>query len=190
VSEPAAPTAPTVPSPTPPSGRAQALIQALQLQPHPEGGWYREIYRATDTVQPAHGRGERSTLTSVDFLLRAGERSAWHRVAADEAWHLLEGDALRLWLVSPDLQQVQAVALGPVDGTGRRPRHVVPAMWWQAAEPINSAESAHTATDAGFSYVGATVGPGFDFADFTFGRDDAALCEALRQHRSDALRLL
>ena len=94
---------------------------------------------------------------------------------------------LRLWLLSPDLLQVQVVALGPVDGTGRRPRHVVPAMWWQATEPINSADSA---TDAGFSYVGATVGPGFDFADFTFGRDDSALCEALRQRRSDALRLL
>ena len=178
---------PPAPHQDAPSGRAQALIQALQLQPHPEGGWYREIYRAADTVQPAHGRGARSTLTSIDFLLRAGERSAWHRVAADEAWHLLEGDALRLWLVSPDLQQLQVVELGPVDGTGRRPRQVVPAMWWQAAEPI---KREHTPADAGFSYVGATVGPGFDFADFTFGRDDPALCGALRQRRADALRLL
>ena len=101
---------------------AAALIARLNLARHPEGGWYREIYRAADTVRPAHGRGQRSTLTSIDFLLRAGERSAWHRVAADEAWHLLEGDALRLWLVSPDLQQVQALELGPANSTGRRPK--------------------------------------------------------------------
>ena len=73
----------------PASGRAQALIANLQLAPHPEGGWYREIFRGAGQVRPVDARGPaRHTLTSIDFLLLAGQCSAWHRVAADEAWHL------------------------------------------------------------------------------------------------------
>jgi predicted cupin superfamily sugar epimerase len=171
--------------PQPPGSRAQALITALQLAPHPEGGWYREIFRSADTVRPADGRGPRSVLTSIDFLLCDGERSAWHRVAADEVWHLLEGGPLRLWLAPPDLSRVEVVDLGPPDDHGRRPRHVVPAMWWQAAQPLTD-----RGQPAGFAYVGATVAPGFDFADFRFGRDDAALCEALQRLQPEALPLL
>jgi hypothetical protein len=164
-----------------PVGRAAELIATLQLAPHPEGGWYREIFRGAGEVQPAGGGAARNTLTSIDFLLQAGQCSAWHRVAADEAWHLLEGGPLRLWLLPPDLGRVEFVDLAPVDGQGRRPRHVVPANWWQAAEPLPGAD---------FAYVGATVGPGFDFADFSFGRDDAAMCSALRHLAPDVLRLL
>ena len=168
-----------------PAGRAQALISTLQLAPHPEGGWYREVFRSTATVQPADGRGERSVLTSIDFVLVAGDRSAWHRVAADEVWHLLEGGPLRLWLVPPDLSRVELVELGAADGCGRRPCHVVPAMWWQAAQPLTEAGQ-----PAAFAYVGATVAPGFDIADFSFGRDDTGLCEALQRLRPEALDLL
>jgi hypothetical protein len=186
--------------------RAQALIAALQLAPHPEGGWYREHFRSADAVRPAGCATPRSALTSIDFLLAAGERSAWHRVAADEAWHLLEGGPLRLWLAPPDLDRIEWVDLAPADAQGRRPRHVVPAMWWQAAELVGPppgdqpddqpddqlgdqpGDAAGQA--AGFAYVGATVGPGFDFADFSFGRDHPALAAALRRLRPDALRLL
>ncbi len=185
------------------NGRAQALIDGLALSPHPEGGWYREIFRGAGQVRPVNAvedsidvtRPVRHTLTSIDFLLLTGQCSAWHRVAADEAWHLLEGGPLRLWLVAPDLGEVVHVDLAPVDGLGRRPRHVVPAMWWQAAEPLIAATQlaatgAEGADESGFAYVGATVGPGFDFADFTFGRDDPALQRALQALRPDALRLL
>ena len=181
----------------PASGRAQALITALQLAPHPEGGWYREVFRGAGQVRPAGASGpSRNTLTSIDFLLLAGQCSAWHRVAADEAWHLLEGGPLRLWLAPPDLGRVFPVDLAPADATGRRPRHVVPAMWWQAAEPLAEPAGpavqpgAGSADDRGFAYVGATVGPGFDFADFTFGRDDPALRQALQALQPDTLRLL
>ena len=163
--------------------RAQALIQTLQLAPHPEGGWYREIFRSADALTPADGRGPRQALTSIDFLLRSGERSAWHRVASDEAWHLLEGGPLRLWLLPPTLDRVQVLDLAPVDGSGRCPRAVVPAHWWQAAEPLDTAA-------AGFAYVGATVGPGFDFADFAFGRDEPALVAALQRLQPGLARLL
>lgn len=162
-----------------PADRAAALRQALQLQPHPEGGDFREWFRSAAGVRAGDGRPPRSALTSIDFLLERGQFSAWHRVASDEAWHLLEGGPLRLWLLSPDLLQLTHVDLAPVDEAGHAPRHVVPAHWWQAAEPLGA-----------FAYVGATVGPGFDFADFSFGRADAAVRAALQQAAPGLQRLL
>jgi len=169
---------PPVP-PVPPDSRAAELIQLLGLSAHPEGGWFREIHRSAQGVQPADARSPRAGLTSIDFLLAPGEHSAWHRVRSAEAWHLLEGGPLRLWLVPPSLDSVQCVLLAP-PGQGGLPRHVVPADWWQAAEPAPG----HMA------WVGATVGPGFDFADFTFGRDDDALRATLAQQAPDLTRLL
>jgi predicted cupin superfamily sugar epimerase len=160
------------------SPRAQALVAQLGLRPHPEGGHYAELFRSTLLVQAADARPPRPALSSIDFLLAAGEFSAWHRVASDEAWHLLEGAALRLWLAPPDLAAFTAVDLAPASAA-TRPRHLVPAGWWQAAEPLGD-----------FAYVGATVGPGFDFADFTFGRDHAALCSALQRTAPELRRLL
>ncbi len=145
-----------------PETRAQALVRTLHLQPHPEGGWYREVFRSPDAVQPGDGRPARAALTTIDFLLERGQFSAWHRVLSDEVWHLLEGDGLTLWTLSPDLHTLAQVDLG--GRTHGKRRHVVPAHWWQAAEPVGD-----------FAYVGATVGPGFDFADFAFGREDAGL---------------
>jgi predicted cupin superfamily sugar epimerase len=151
------------------------LIRTLALSPHPEGGWYREIFRSPEQVQPADGRAPRAALTSIDFLLTRGQQSAWHRVRSDEAWHLLEGGPLCLWLLPPAGGVLQRVELA----AGGSRRHVVPADWWQAAEPLG-----------GFAYVGATVGPGFDFADFSFGRDDADLCQTLKQQAPELQRLL
>lgn len=171
------------PNPTPATGqasddRAAGLIATLGLRTHPEGGHYAEVFRSDRRVQPADTRAARAALTTIDFLLRAGQCSAWHRVRSDEVWHLLEGDGLRLWLAPPDLSVFSAVDLGAVAGT-RRPRHVVPADWWQAAEALGA-----------FAYVGATVGPGFEFEDFRFGRDDAALCAALAAQAPALQRLL
>lgn len=147
------------------TARAAELVQMLQLQPHPEGGFYREVFRSAASVQPDDARPPRSALTTIDFLLARGQFSAWHRVASDEVWHLLEGGPLRLWLMPPEANRVSSVELGAADGM-RVPRHVVPAHWWQAAEPLGD-----------FAYVGATVGPGFDFGDFSFLRG-----EPLAQH--------
>jgi predicted cupin superfamily sugar epimerase len=155
--------------------RAAELVQALQLAPHPEGGWYRELFRSTSIVQPTDARPARAALTSIDFLLVQGQFSAWHRVRSDEAWHLLEGESLTLWLLPPVGGTAQQVVLSAA--THRA--HVVPAGWWQAAEPGGE-----------LAYVGATVGPGFDFADFSFGRDDAGLRSVLQAKRPDLLRLL
>ena len=158
--------------------RAAELVATLQLQPHPEGGFYHEVFRSPHEVQPADRRSPRSAITTIDFLLGAGQFSAWHRVASDEVWHLLEGGGLRLWLMPPALDRIEQVTLGPVD---RRhvPRHVVPAHWWQASEPLGD-----------YAYVAATVGPGFDFADFDFLRDAAAASAAVQQLQPELARLL
>ena len=162
-----------------PGDRVTELIRLLKLLPHPEGGHFREVFRSTDVVTPANGRPARSALTTIDFLLACGQFSAWHRVRSPEAWHLLEGGPLRLWLMSPDLDALQAFTLGPVDGLGSAPRHVVPAQWWQAAEPLGD-----------YAYAGATVGPGFDFADFSFLRSDSSASARLVVLRPDLQRLL
>lgn len=160
------------------STRAAELIAALQLQPHPEGGHYREIFRAPQAIDPRDGRPQRSALTSIDFLLQRGQFSAWHRVESDEAWHLLEGGPLRLWLMPPKLDRIESVVLAPV-GARSTPRHVVPARWWQAAEPLRE-----------FAYCAATVAPGFEFADFAFGRDADEVRAALERLDESLLRLL
>jgi predicted cupin superfamily sugar epimerase/ubiquinone/menaquinone biosynthesis C-methylase UbiE len=152
--------------------RAAFLIAALRLKPHPEGGHYAEVFRSPDRVQTP--RGERSALTTIDFMLVHGEFSAWHRVVSDEAWHLLEGGPLLLHVVAADFSHVETVELG---ATTRR--HVVPAGAWQAAE-----------AGGVFAYVGATVGPGFEFTDFSFGRDDRGLRAALPQLAPALTRLL
>jgi len=156
--------------------RAQALVRTLGLVSHPEGGHYGEVFRSAVPVPT--GRGQRSALTTIDFLLAKGEFSAWHRVRSDEVWHLLEGGPLRLWLIPADLSRIEHVDLG-LAGQQHPPRRVVPADAWQAAEPLGD-----------FAYAGATVAPGFDFADFSFGRDDAALCAALLRLAPEQQRLL
>lgn len=158
--------------------RAAELVRLLSLRAHPEGGFYNEVFRSPHTVTPADGRPPRASLTTIDFLLAAGQFSAWHRVASDEVWHLLEGGPLRLWQAEPEGRGLTSVVLRRAEAT-HAPRHVVPAGWWQAAEPLGD-----------YAYVGATVGPGFDFADFTFGRDDPLLVASLQQEQPQALRLL
>ena len=157
--------------------RARELIELLQLAPHPEGGHYREIFRASASVLPDDGRPRRSALTSIDFLLQAGEFSAWHRVSSDEAWHLLEGGSLRLWCLPPTLDHIVSIDLAAASASST-PRHIVPAGWWQAAEPLGE-----------FAYVGATVGPGFEFADFAFAREDHRVMGAIERLQPELARL-
>ena len=162
-----------------PGGRAGELVRTLQLLPHPEGGYFREVFRSAEHVVPLDARGARSALTTIDFLLARGQFSAWHRVASDEVWHLLEGGPLRLALMPPALDRIDIVELG-ASASAAVMRHAVPARWWQAAEPLGD-----------FAYVGATVGPGFDYADFSFGRDAVVeVRDAITRLRPELLRLL
>ena len=137
-----------------PADRAAGLIDALDLTPHPEGGYFREVYRSAARVQPADGRAARLALTTIYFLLVAGQVSRWHRVASDEVWHYYEGDALELLVADAGFDVVSRRQLGPV-GHGIEPVQVVLAGEWQAARPAGR-----------YTLVGCTVGPGFEFEDF------------------------
>lgn len=124
--------------------RAQQLIDQLVLAPHPEGGWYRQVFKSSAAVTRHADGAERSALTTIYFLLAEGTYSRPHRVASDEVWHFYEGDALELTV--GDARFV-------LDGENRV--HVVPANVWQSAKPLGA-----------YALVGCTVGPGFEFVDF------------------------
>jgi predicted cupin superfamily sugar epimerase len=134
--------------------RAADLIDLLGMVPHPEGGWYREVYRSADEV--SREGGPRSALTTIYYLLAAGQVSRWHVVALDEVWHHHEGEPLALLTFRPGDDAVETTVLGsPAEGA--RPLHVVPRDVWQAARPRGA-----------YALVGCTVAPGFDFSDFRF----------------------
>ncbi|MAU22219.1 MAG: cupin [Martelella sp.] len=127
---------------------ADAIIEALGLQPHPEGGWFAETFRDS-------AGGGRGASTLIYFLLKAGERSHWHRLhTAVEVWHYYAGAPLKL-MCSADGKVVETQMLGPDILKGERPQGVIPAGCWQAAE-----------TTGDFTLVGCTVAPGFTFEDF------------------------
>ncbi|WP_347340363.1 cupin domain-containing protein [Phenylobacterium glaciei] len=129
---------------------AAAVIARLNLSPHPEGGWYRETWRA-----PA-GVGIRSPGTAILFLLEAGQASHWHRIDATELWLFQAGTALTLKTAEGDAGPVVATRLGPDVLTGDAPQGVVAPGEWQAAQ----------ASPDGWALVACVVVPGFDFAGF------------------------
>jgi uncharacterized protein len=162
---------------TTPADRHLGLIATLGLVAHPEGGYYSEVYRSPARVKPEDGREHRSALTTIYFLLPQGQVSRWHRVQSDEAWHFYEGAPLELW-VTKDLRRIERHRLGPVE-EGQQPAVVVPAGCWQAARPTT-----------GYTLVGCTVGPGFDFEDFAMARDDPTVAAALRKAGAPVAELL
>jgi predicted cupin superfamily sugar epimerase len=126
-----------------------AIIAMLGMKPHPEGGHYVETFR-----DPSGG--PRGHSTAIYFLLKAGERSAWHRVRdAAEVWHFHAGDPLALDMAEPDGTGASRSVLGADLAAGQRPQAIVPAGWWQAATSLGV-----------WTLVGCTVAPGFDFAAF------------------------
>jgi uncharacterized protein len=142
--------------------RAKDLIRELRLQPHPEGGYFREIFRSAHKVQPLDERSARCALTTIYFLLVNGQHGRWHRVASDEAWHFYEGDPLEVyWIDGRDAVHQELL------GTGTSNAHsmcVVPAGCWQAATPLGE-----------YSLLGCTVAPGFEFQDFEMLSEGSAV---------------
>ncbi|MES1155163.1 MAG: cupin domain-containing protein [Pseudorhodoplanes sp.] len=130
------------------------VIAILQLQPHPEGGHYRQTFRDTRKVD-----GIRAVSTAIYFLLARGERSHWHRIDAVEIWHYYAGSALTLRIADDDGQW--SLRLGPNLAAGEQPQAIVPPHTWQAAE-----------TTGDWTLVGCTVVPGFDFATFEMAPKD------------------
>jgi hypothetical protein len=133
--------------------RAKDLISDLRLQPHPEGGYFRQIFKSAHKVQRLDKKSVRSALTTIYFLLIKGEHGRWHRVTSDEAWHFYEGDPVEVyWIDGQDV--VHREVLGTATSNAH-PMCVVPAGCWQAARPLGE-----------YSLLGCTVAPGFEFEDF------------------------
>jgi predicted cupin superfamily sugar epimerase len=143
--------------------RHQELIERLALEPHPEGGFYRQTYKAPGTS--ANGRAHS---TAIYFLLPAGHASRLHRIKSDEVWHFYDGDPLCIVELTPD------GALQTTRLHREMPQHVVPAGRWFGALPEPGSE---------FALVGCTVAPGFDFADFELARR-GDLVARYPQHRA------
>ena len=134
--------------------RADELIALLQLQPHPEGGYFREIYRSPSLIQTVDPAETRAALTTIYFLLKQGQFSRLHQVTSDEIWHFYEGDPLELTWGQLDGSLYARRLLGPVDGD-QTPTLIVPSHAWQAAR-----------TTGAYTLVGCTVAPGFEFRYF------------------------
>lgn len=161
----------------PPHPRARRLIEELGLAPHPEGGWYAEVYRSPGFVRNPAGAA-RAFLTAIHFLLVQGEVSRWHRVAADEVWNWYEGDPLDLYTLREGERAWRRQRLGLLSG-GAVPVTVVPAGTWQAARSSGT-----------YTLAGCTVAPGFDFEDFTLARNDPAALAWLGELGEDVKALL
>jgi predicted cupin superfamily sugar epimerase len=145
---------------------ADGVIALLALAPHPEGGYYRETFRdQAPGRDQSGGRGQeggRGHGTAIYYLLKAGERSHWHRVDAAEIWHWYAGGPLRLSL-SEDGKATETHRLGPDLAAGERPQLIVPANAWQSAEPLGA-----------WTLVGCTVTPAFVFEGFELAPKDWA----------------
>ena len=129
---------------------------AWAWQPHPEGGYYAETWRAE--AEP----GERPSGTAIYYLLRRGERSRWHRVDAAEAWHYYAGDPLALSIAAPSGDKpAQQHVLGPDLEAGQRPQLIVEPGEWQSASSLGE-----------WTLVGCTVSPGFRFEGFELAEPD------------------
>ena len=121
------------------------------MQPHPEGGWYRETFRSAERVTTARGN-TRSASTAIYFLLTAETFSAFHRLSADETWHFYRGDPIAIEIIDPGGRHEQRVI-----GVGEALQSTVAA---------GAHFAAHVDTPGGYALVGCDVAPGFEFADF------------------------
>jgi predicted cupin superfamily sugar epimerase len=159
--------------------RAAELVAVLDLRPHPEGGFYREIYRSATQVTTADTRGSRAALTTIYFLLADGATSRWHQVDSDEVWHLYEGGPLELLELSSSGHDLIRHRLGAIGHGEETPVCTIPAGHWQAARSL-----------ASYALVGCTVGPGFDFADFRLLADDPERAAVVRAAWPDVADLI
>ncbi len=153
---------------------ADFWINQLHLLPHPEGGYYRESYRSQGII-PASGLptyfGSRNFATSIFYLLRGNEFSAFHKLKSDEVWHFYEGCSLNIHVILPEGTLVTKI-LGNNAEAGEDLQQVIPANHWFAAEPSDSKS---------YSLAGCTMAPGFDVKDFELGVFDE-LTKLFPQH--------
>lgn len=150
---------------------ARQLITQYQLQPHPEGGYYLQTYCSNEKISanalPGRFKGDRYFSTAIYFLLEGQQFSAFHRIQSDELWHFYTGIGLEIYVIHPD-GKGELLKLGNDLKNGYSFQQIVPAGSWFASKPVD---------ESGFSFVGCTVAPGFDFADFEMGEKDELMKE-------------
>jgi len=145
------------------------IIDRYNMQPHPEGGYYKETYRSTETI-PQHALpggfpGDRSFSTAIYFLLQQGNFSAFHRIKSDECWHFYAGETLLVYVIDSNGELI-VTKLGSNIAAGETFQYVVPAGCWFASAPADGSS---------YCFVGCTVSPGFDFADFELAEREALI---------------
>ena len=148
---------------------AADYVEQLQLQPHPEGGFYSRTYESEEQIPavalPARFGADRFISTAIYFLLEGTDYSAFHRIKSDELWHFYAGGGLHIYVIHPD-GRGEILLLGNDMGNGFRFQQLVKAGCWFASRPAN---------ENSFSLVGCTVAPGFDFADFEMAKQEELL---------------
>jgi len=160
---------------------AEYWIEKLALNPHPEGGFYKENYRSSEWIPteglPVHFHGPRNFSTAIYFLLRSEDISSFHRIKSDEVWHFHAGGSLSIYVL--DEKGLAIHQLGDDPERGESFQVVIPANCWFGAK-VNNPES--------YTLAGCTVAPGFDFLDFELA-DKETFSKTFPQHQ-DIIELL
>ena len=157
-------------------------VEKYGMQPHPEGGYYTETYRASESIPqtglPARFTGDRPFSTGIYFLLENHHFSALHRIQSDEMWHFYAGGPLAIYVIH-STGNLEVIRLGSDPDQGEVFQAVVPAGCWFGSRPL---------VQTSYSLVGCTVAPGFDFADFELATAD--LLDQYPQHRETLQSLI
>jgi predicted cupin superfamily sugar epimerase len=158
------------------------LIQRYGLEPHPEGGWYKQTYKSNEQIAvdalPERFKGDRAFSTAIYFLLDRGNFSAFHRIKSDECWHFYAGDPLLIYVIG-QTGELKVISLGSDHEKGQSFQYVVPANCWFASRPAPESE---------YCFVGCTVSPGFEFEDFELA-DVTGLSVVYPKHKSTIIEL-
>ncbi|HRP93938.1 MAG TPA: cupin domain-containing protein, partial [Ignavibacteriaceae bacterium] len=138
--------------------KARYYIDKLELKKHPEGGYYREIYRSAEmfSIDPPKKNLKRNVSTSIYFLLDGSQVSKFHRLKSDELWHFYDGSSIKIYVID-ESGKLDEITLGRKTEDGEVFQTVIKKNNWFAAEVINKKS---------FALIGCTVSPGFDFSDF------------------------
>jgi len=146
-------------------------IEKLNMQPHPEGGYFVQTYKSPEMINraalPQRYEGDRSFSTAIYFLLTGENFSTLHWLASDEMWHFYYGDPLTVYMISPEGKR-QELLLGPEMENGQQFQGMVPAGYWFGSK-VSDPE--------GYALVGCTVSPGFEFDDFKLAKREALIAQ-------------
>lgn len=144
-------------------------IKKLELLPHPEGGYYKEVYRSDEKITknslPSRYSSERTFATSIYYLLQSGQFSSFHKLKSDETWHFYSGSPIAIYLISLS-GSFEKVILGDEIDKAQLLQYTIERETWFAAEPLD---------ENSFSLIGCSVAPGFEFDDFELGKRDELL---------------